>query len=124
MFTGYVENDERRDIIGQPTRLGIQKGHTLLRTLKRMSDKNSLVSDKRPREEFDILKKERRFEIIQVIKASILHEVTITDIKVKSRGVLAQCGEKTLQRELISMVRDGVLKKTGEKRWSKYSIVN
>ena len=32
------------------------------------------------------------------------------------------CSEKTIQRELLSMVKSGILKKEGEKRWSKYSL--
>ena len=75
----------------------------------------------------DILKNTRREEIILVIKDRMKNSinfegVTITDIKSIGHGVLASCGEKTLQRELVSMVTDGVLKKKGEKRWSKYSL--
>ncbi|OGD68268.1 hypothetical protein A3I18_00050 [Candidatus Campbellbacteria bacterium RIFCSPLOWO2_02_FULL_35_11] len=44
--------------------------------------------------------------------------VTIKDII----DVIKNCSEKTIQRELISMVNDGVLKKEGERRWSRYSI--
>ena len=33
------------------------------------------------------------------------------------------CSEKTIQRELISLVASGVLKKEGERRWSRYSLV-
>ena len=32
------------------------------------------------------------------------------------------CSEKTIQRELLSMVAAGVLKKEGERRWSTYSL--
>ncbi len=32
------------------------------------------------------------------------------------------CSEKTIQRELVSMVLEGVLKKEGERRWSRYSL--
>jgi hypothetical protein len=32
------------------------------------------------------------------------------------------CSEKTIQRELMSMVHNGTLKKIGEKRWSRYSL--
>jgi hypothetical protein len=52
----------------------------------------------------------------------------ITDIRTKSNGhpdqfsAIVSCGEKTLQRELVSMVKDGVLKKLGEKRWSRYML--
>ena len=69
---------------------------------------------------FDNLKKERREIIIKIIKEK--NTATITDIKNSASGVLISCGEKTLQRELISMVSDGVLKKVGEKRWSKYFL--
>jgi hypothetical protein len=45
-------------------------------------------------------------------------EVTIKDIA----QVIKDCSEKTIQRELISFIQAGVLKKTGERRWSKYSL--
>jgi len=32
------------------------------------------------------------------------------------------CSEKTIQRELVSLVSKGQIKKAGEKRWSKYSL--
>lgn len=34
------------------------------------------------------------------------------------------CSEKTIQRELLSMVALGILKKEGERRWSTYSLAN
>lgn len=36
--------------------------------------------------------------------------------------VIQGCSEKTLQRELLSLVKQGVLKKEGERRWSTYSL--
>lgn len=36
--------------------------------------------------------------------------------------VIKGCSEKTIQRELISLVSSGELLKTGERRWSRYSI--
>lgn len=35
---------------------------------------------------------------------------------------ITDCSEKTLQRELISLVEEGVLKKEGERRWSVYFL--
>ena len=35
---------------------------------------------------------------------------------------IKDCSDKTIQRELISMVTSGVLKKEGERRWSKYFL--
>lgn len=105
------------------TRLGVQKGSTLM---KAISDTTSLMSNKnstsKTGDSFDILKKDRRAEIISIIKNSASAGATITDIRTKAKGALASVGEKTLQRELISMVKDNLLKKTGEKRWSRYFL--
>ncbi len=73
---------------------------------------------------FDIQKKQRRDEILGIIKNNN-GSATIKDIKLKissgGSGVSVY-SEKTLQRELMSMTKDGVLSKTGEKRWSRYYI--
>ena len=77
-------------------------------------------------ENFDVLKRERRQEIMNILKghASLNpNGFTITDIKNLATGAVASCGSKTLQRELVSMVKNGILIKTGDKRWSKYSLV-
>lgn len=116
-------------------RIGVQKGSTLLKAL---SEKTLSLSDKNNGHlrtghptlsmgGFDALKKQRREDILNIIKI-IGGNATIKDIKDKAKslpagmGSLSSCGEKTLQRELISMVKDDVLKKTGEKRWSRYFV--
>jgi hypothetical protein len=110
------------------TRIGVQKGSTLLKALSGVSmSRSSLSSVVSHAEDFYVLKKQREDSIIKVIKV-IGGGATIKDIKdkVKTMSVkdtpLVLCGEKTLQRELLSMVKNGVLYKTGEKRWSKYFI--
>jgi hypothetical protein len=35
---------------------------------------------------------------------------------------MVDCGEKTVQRELNFLVRDGKVRKEGEKRWSRYKL--
>jgi hypothetical protein len=45
--------------------------------------------------------------------------VNIKDIVPNING----CSEKTIQRELISLIKEGKIKKTGERRWSRYSII-
>jgi hypothetical protein len=68
----------------------------------------------------DSSKEERRTEILKIIKEK--NGVTIKDIRIRAKEIkaLASCSEKTLQRELIAMVKDGTLKKIGDKRWSQY----
>lgn len=85
-------------------------------------NKNNLIKDtQNNREKIDSLKAERRAEILSIIKDNGI-PATITDIKSRARGPLASQSEKTLQRELFAMVIEGVLNKTGEKRWSRYSL--
>jgi len=64
--------------------------------------------------------KSRRDTILQLIKdKGPKGELSIKDITTH----FADCGEKTIQRELATLVITGVLKKTGDRRWSKYSLV-
>lgn len=66
---------------------------------------------------FDMaVKLNRRNTILKIIKDK--KEVTIKDIST----LIADVSEKTIQRELITLVSEGVLKKVGEKRWSKYML--
>lgn len=112
------------------TRLGVQKAGTLLKALSNVKLNASDKNGSRPLSSapsFDLLKKERREAIVRVLKGNS-EGMIITDIKAKSKGhpdqfsAIVSCGEKTLQRELVSMVKDGVLKKIGEKRWSRYML--
>jgi hypothetical protein len=64
----------------------------------------------------DLKNAERRNLIIEEIK--IKGSVTIKDVSDKIKDV----SEKTIQRELLKMVDENVLKKEGERRWSKYSL--
>jgi|SRR3989344_1661528 len=59
----------------------------------------------------------RRSLILGFLKSA--KEASLRDFCV----VIKDCSEKTIQRELVSLVYEGVLKKEGEKRWSRYSFV-
>ena len=114
------------------TRIGVQKGGTLLHALSKVegnkvegSDKNSNVLNKNHTNEG--FKNHRREEILSIIKDKKNDSInfdgaSIKDIASTLKNQGKETGEKTLQRELVAMVRDGVLKKKGEKRWSKYSL--
>jgi predicted HTH transcriptional regulator len=58
----------------------------------------------------------RQSVIIGLLKRK--KEIMIKDVSPLIKG----CSEKTIQRELSAMVQSGLLKKEGEKRWSKYSL--
>jgi hypothetical protein len=131
-----VENKEKfkGHYIGHqyPTRIGVQKGSTLMKALSdKITPETTFPSDRRGTQgsqDFDKLKKQRRDDIINIIK-TIGGNATIKDIKDRTQTLkdkipsLVSFSEKTLQRELVSMVKDGVLNKTGEKRWSKYFLL-
>lgn len=133
--SGGVLNNSRVQSIGHTysngqtsTRIGVQKGSTLMKALSdrfnsdvgQSTEARSLFTH----HNFDILKKQRRDNILNIIKKSD-GSATIKDIRDKVNvGVSAElvCSEKTLQRELLSMTREGVLNKAGEKRWTKYFL--
>jgi hypothetical protein len=58
----------------------------------------------------------RRKRILEIVKSR--GAVTINEFIESIKG----CSSKTIQRELTSLVLSGTLKKTGERRWSKYSL--
>lgn len=58
----------------------------------------------------------RRKKILEIVKSR--GAVTINEFIDSIKG----CSSKTIQRELTSLVLSGTLKKTGERRWSKYSL--
>jgi len=60
---------------------------------------------------------ERRTAILNLVKDK--KTVNVKDVST----VVTDCSEKTLQRELIGLVNEGVLKKEGERRWSVYSLI-
>lgn len=59
----------------------------------------------------------RRERVLEVLRDK--SEATIKDIVT----VITDCSEKTIQRELISLIKDNIVHREGERRWSKYSIV-
>ena len=59
---------------------------------------------------------ERRTIILSLLKRQ--KKITVKDVS----SVIANCSEKTLQRELLALVEEGILRKEGERRWSTYSL--
>ena len=62
----------------------------------------------------------RRSVILKFIREK--GQVTIKDIcKIRDKTIVS-CSEKTIQRELMSLIKEGVVKREGDKRWTKYSL--
>lgn len=61
--------------------------------------------------------KSRRDRVVEVLKDK--GPVTIKDIT----DVVTDCSEKTIQRELMSLIKDNIVHREGERRWSKYSLI-
>lgn len=62
-------------------------------------------------------REDRTTKIVALVKEK--KEISIKDISLSFTG----CSEKTIQRDLNALVQKGELKKTGSKRWSRYSVV-
>ena len=78
---------------------------------------NNTVSSKDLSQNLKSRHGERKNDILNIIRQK-------GTIGVKDASeVIQNCSEKTIQRELLSLVKQGVLKKEGERRWSTYSLV-
>jgi len=77
------------------------------------------IKDKRHVLNGNAFKKNTRQEVIMDL-LSKNKELTIKDIS----EVIRDCSEKTIQRELIGLIAAKVIKKTGERRWSRYSLIS
>jgi len=58
----------------------------------------------------------RKSEILKIFKPSVNY--SIKEISQAFQGL----SDKTVQRDLNLLVEEGVIKKTGERRWSRYSL--
>ncbi len=71
----------------------------------------------RQAERMQSAQKDRRAVILGLLQKK--DRITVKDVS----AVVKDCSEKTLQRELLALVAQGVLKKEGERRWSSYVLV-
>jgi hypothetical protein len=106
----YLEAPERNPF----TEEGVQS--TPISTRKSLPQKRTEVR----REEgqgMPVVVRSRRERILDIIKDR--GEATIKDIST----IVTDCSEKTIQRELIDMIKDNVILRDGERRWSKYKLI-
>ncbi len=82
------------------------KDRSLTKSMASNNDSSDLQNKKNQRQE----------SILSLLKGQ--SNLTIKDFS----RVIKDCSEKTIQRELLDLVDKGVIKKEGERRWSKYSL--
>ena len=99
------------------------KGQSQALSLRQLGNQPSRIVEDRDKigklREFGavlVKKNSRQSIIISILKRK--REVMIKDVS----PLISGCSEKTIQRELSAMVQAGVLKKTGDKRWSRYTL--
>lgn len=63
---------------------------------------------------------EKKIQRQEIIISTLKNQSNLT-IKDFSK-IIKDCSEKTIQRELIELVNKGIVKKDGERRWSRYSL--
>ena len=114
-------------LYGQTTEQHFPKGHSVPQRTFVMSDSKIKGDQVKPentnthvvsntRANTEVAKQSRRAQILKLIKDN--HEVAIKDIVAH----FPDLSEKTIQRELLAMSDSGVLKKFGERRWSRYTL--
>ena len=69
-----------------------------------------------PTTSFQMKKHNRREQILALFVKGV--DVSIKDIAARIKG----CSEKTIQRELNTLLYDGLIDRIGEKRWSRYIL--
>jgi len=108
-------NGGTSETLPEKTSRHLLKGHDLY---KKKTESYLEIGRKRQIKTLDSIAKrnKRRETILELLRNK--QKLTIKDVI----GVISDCSEKTIQRELMTLVNDGVLKKEGERRWSTYSV--
>lgn len=85
-------------------------------TRSQIGRSSMIRDDKGQQDSVKAKKNERQVSILDILK-------TQSNLSVKDFAkVIKDCSEKTIQRELSVLVDSGVVKKEGERRWSRYSL--
>lgn len=111
--TDIIKNDFIKDTSLSNKGHGIEQADTVKNSA---SEKVSLTKNIGP-EKVVKDKNNRREIILSMLKSGV--KLTIKDFAKN----IKDCSEKTIQRELLTLVSEGVLKKEGERRWSKYFLI-
>lgn len=127
--TGFIQ--EAKEVKPEPQtletvqeRVGEKPASASMEYLPPMPASSPTIKDKIVREPVEregavaLKKNSRQAVILNLLKKK--KEIQVADVTPLIDGV----SEKTVQRELLAMVASGILKKEGEKRWSRYSLAD
>ncbi len=116
----YVPDQGYKTLLDQLNKDGSDNSPEFYKGQKDIKDnyKNDVFNNVQDKKSSKIIKdKDSRQEIIlAMLKGGM--KLTIKDFAKNIKN----CSEKTIQRELITLLSKGVLKKEGERRWSKYFL--
>ena len=69
-------------------------------------------------------RQDRTNKILSLIKDNKKSSLGEDGVSIKDISLaFTDCSEKTIQRELNTLISKGQIKKTGSKRWSRYSVI-
>ena len=92
--------------------------------MKGMSNKRPISGHSLTARDYKKIRSERVEKIISVIKSKNNSSNSNGGASIKDiAGAFTDCSEKTIQRELLTLIDKGQIKKIGAKRWSKYQVV-
>ncbi|MCX6716260.1 MAG: hypothetical protein NT077_04615 [Candidatus Taylorbacteria bacterium] len=83
---------------------------------KENSQNSQISSTTKGKSDTVVKKSQRQEQIVNILRNQ--PNLTIKDFS----KVIKDCSEKTIQRELLSLVQKGIIRKEGERRWSRYSL--
>lgn len=112
--------DTAESVKASPTNTSIPKGQSeSIKDIKDTKRTPTPTRDSEPRPASDSLSRTRRRDIIlQLVKDR--KEISVKDAAREIQDV----SEKTLQREIVSLVDEGVLERVGSRRWSRYRFAS
>lgn len=111
--------------------IGHVQGQNEKRTSQSVKDKIIAPEATKVEPNISVAKAEKRSQSVRIQRKHSNRRIAILDVLATKSpadikdisAVITDCSEKTIQRELAKLVRDGVLKKEGSKRWTRYSLV-
>lgn len=118
----FFSTPPREPQISAPTPENLVKDKIAPEPVAKKEFKTELLGEPAPKplKQFgavSVKKNGRQSTIINLLKRK--KEIMIKDVS----PLISGCSEKTIQRELSAMVAAGILRKIGEKRWSRYTLV-